>query len=190
MPKNEFYNEEGRINSPSIAREVASIEDKGHPQSKVEKIIRRLPWNKSKDKAKLEGAQAEADEYEKMRLEQFELGEKFFAEMEKAVSSNKVFNILDGKPVDGVGPLTIGKLNKHGVNFSIFVQIVSKHAMQGEYPLYQIDLNFGNSGKEIHVFDCPYGPDNNYALSEADAIIEKLSKEISEFRLYKESEKE
>ena len=145
-----------------------------------------MPWNKSKEKANIEEAQKEADKYEKMRLEQFEIGEEIFSEIEKATAENKAFNMLGGKPAEGVGPMRAWKIENNGAQYSIIVQIDSKEAMQGNYPLYQIDINLANSGKEIHVFTAPYGPDNSYAIQSRELIVEKLAKQISEYRLYGE----
>jgi len=189
MSKEKFYNDAGWVKNPDDTHDIANIEDKGHlplPGTKMEKILRHMPWNKSKETANIEGAQKEADEYEKMRSEQFELGEEIFSEIEKAVAGNKVFNILKGKPVEGVGPMKVWKIANNAAEFSIIVQIEAKGTTEGSYPLYQIDINLGNKGKEIHVFTAPYGPDNSYAVQSKELIVEKLANQISEYRLYKE----
>jgi len=189
MSKETFRNDAGWVKNPDTAHDIANIEDKGHlplPRTKMEKILRHMPWNKSKETANIEEAQKEADEYEKMRQEQFEIGEEIFSEIEKATAENKNFNVLDGKPAEGVGPMKVWKIENNATQYSIVVQIDSKEAMQGNYPLYQIDINLGNAGKEIHVFTAPYGPDNSYAIQSKDLIVEKLAKQISEYRLYKE----
>jgi len=189
MPNEKFYNDAGWIKNPDTAHDVAKIEDEGRlplPRTKMEKILRHMPWNESKEKMGIEEAQKEADEYEKMRLEQFEIGEEIFSEIEKAAAENQNFNVLYGKPVEGVGPMRVWKIENNATQYSVVVQIDSKEAMQGNYPLYQIDINLGNSGKEIHVFTAPYGPDNSYAIQSKDLIVEKLAKQISEYRLYKE----
>ena len=189
MLKEQFHNDAGWIKNPDTAHDVANIEDKGHlplPRTKMEKFLRHMPWNQSKEKMGIEEAQKEADEYEKMRLEQFEIGEEIFSEIEKAAAENQNFNVLYGKPVEGVGPMRVWKIENNTTQYSVVVQIDSKEAMQGNYPLYQIDINLGNSGKEIHVFTAPYGPDNSYAIQSKDLIVEKLAKQISEYRLYKE----
>ena len=101
MPNEKFHNDAGWIKSPDTALDVAKTEDEGHlplPRTKMEKILRHMPWNKSKEKANIEEAQKEADKYEKMRLEQFEIGEEIFSEIEKATAENKAFNMLGGKP--------------------------------------------------------------------------------------------
>ena len=189
MPNEKFYNDAGWIKNPDTAHDVAKIEDEGRlplPRTKMEKILRHMPWNESKEKMGIEEAQKEADEYEKMRLEQFEIGEEIFSEIEKAAAENKDFNMLGGKPVEGVGPMRVWKIENNGAQYSIIVQIDSKEAMQGNYPLYQIDINLVSSGKEIHVFTAPYGPDNSYAIQSKDLIVEKLAKQVSEYRLYRE----
>jgi hypothetical protein len=193
MGENKFYNEVGYIANKNTAHDVAKIEDKGHnplPKGAVETVVSKIKSHLPSEKAKLEGAQNEADEYEKMRAEQFELGEKIVGELEKAAAENKVFNILsDGKPADGVGPLRVGKLENNAGGYSIIVQIDAKGSAQGNYPLYQIDVRLKDTGKEIHVFTAPYGPDNYYAVQSTDLLLEKLAKEVSEYKLYKESEK-
>jgi hypothetical protein len=189
MSKEQFHNDAGWIKNPDTAHDVAKIEDEDNlplPRTKMEEFLRHMPWNKSKEKANIEEAQKEADEYEKMRLEQFEIGEEIFSEIEKAATENQNFNVLDGKPVEGVGPMRVWKIENNGTKYSVVVQIDSKEAMQGNYPLYQIDINLASSGKEIHVFTAPYGPDNSYAIQSKDLIVEKLAKQVSEFRLYKE----
>jgi len=189
MPNEQFYNDAGLIKNPETARDVAKIEDKGHlplPRTKMEKFLRHMTCNKSKENMGIEEAQKEADEYEKMRLEQLELGEEIFAEIEKAAAENKVFNMLEGKPAEGVGPMRVWEIKNNGARYSIIVQIDSKEAVQGGYPLYQIDINLANSGKEIHVFTGPYGPDDSYAIQSKGLIVEKLAKQISEYRLYQE----
>lgn len=193
MGEDKFYNEAGWIKNQETARTVAGIEDKGHPsvpKGSVEKVVSKIKRHFPSEKTKLEDAQKEADEYEKIRLEQFELGEKILAELKKATASNEVFNILDGKPVEGVGPLRIGKIENNGGSYSIIVQIDSKKSAQGNYPLYQIDVRLKDAGKELHTHKGAYGEDKYYAVQAVDLLVEKLAKEISEYRLYGGKEKE
>ena len=192
MSNEKFYNDAGWIKNPDTAHDVANIEDKGHnplPKGSVGKVIGNIKSHLPSEKAKLGDAQKEADGYEKMRLEQFELGEKILRDLEKATASNKVFNILDEKSGEGVGPLRVAKIENNGGAYSVIVQIDAKGAMQDNYPIYQIDVRLNDKGREIHVFTAPYGPDNYYAMQSIDLLIEKLAKEVSEYRLYKESEK-
>ena len=187
MKNEKFYAETGLIKNPNVARDIADVENKGHlplPRTKIEKVLRHMPWNKLKEKTNIKEAENEANAYEKMRLKQFEIGEKVFTEIEKAAAKNKVFNIIDKKPVEDIGPLRVRKIENNGAQYSIIVQIDSKEAMQGNYPLYQIDINLENEGREIHVFTGPYGPDDYYSIQSKDIVVKKVAEDVSEYRLY------
>ncbi len=187
MEKENFYTPDGQIKNKDTAHDIAKIEDKGHqpvPRTAIEKVSRYMPWNMVKEKMDVNKAQNEAEEYEKMRREQFEIGEEIFAELEKAARENKEFNVLDGQPVEGVGPMRVWKMENNGVQYSIVVQVESSKAMGGNYPLYQVDVNLAKPGNEIHVFSAPYGPENNYSKDQKSVVINSLRNQVSRYRLY------
>jgi hypothetical protein len=127
----------------------------------------------------------EADQLEKRKREQSEMGEKMFDQLKIAVESNQVFNIMsDGKQAESVGPMKVSKIENNGNRFTINVDIVAPKAMQGFYPVYEFNVDLGNEGQEIHAFKCPYGPDNFYGRQALELFIEKYTREVSEFRLY------
>lgn len=189
MKENKFYNEVGWIKNSDTAQDMARIEDKGHPaapKGKIEKAVNNIKKHFPSEKAKLECAQKEADEYEKIRLEQFRLGENIFNELTKAAESNKTFNVLDGNHVEGIGPLRVAKVEDNGGGYSIFIVIDATGSTQGNYPVYQIDVRLKNIGKEIHTHEGAFGKDENYAKQAVALLVEKLAKEVSEYRLYKD----
>jgi len=187
MENKKFYTPDGQIKNQDTAHDIAKIEDKGHqplPRTAIEDVSRHMPWNMVKEKMDVNKAQKEAEEYEKIRLEQFEIGEEIFTELEKAASENKEFNVLDGQPVEGVGPMRVWKMENNGVRYSIVVLVESSKAMNGSYPLYQVDVDLAQPGKEIHVSGLPYGSESNYSKDQKSAAINSLRNQVSRYRLY------
>lgn len=187
-----IYDDNHRIRHKETAHELANIEDDGHkppPDGFIEKIVRKVTDQFPAEKRKVAEAQGEALELKKKKQEQLEMGNRIFTALQTAAESNRVFNLLDGRAVEGVGPIMVWPMEDNNGAYSINVEIKSQKSTLGSYPLFQIMVRMDREGKEIHVFKGPYGPDNDYAKQAADLLIERLSKEISEYRLYGEDKK-
>jgi hypothetical protein len=188
--RGKFYNDVNYIKNKDTAHVMGNIENRGYDREAekgtIKKFIDKITGHEG-DEIKL--GQKEADEMEKLKLEQFKIGEKLFSEMEKAAANNKVFNLLpDGKPAEGYKEIKVSKMENNGSAYSVLISIESHSATS--YPMMQINIDLQKEGNEIHVIDGPYGGSKDYGIQALDLLTEKLAKQASEYRSFPVEEKE
>lgn len=177
---------QGRIENPNVAKEIADIENKGHDESKsrlVRKVKEFFPPGRKKIREAEGRAEARGGQIEK----QYAIGEEVYEALQVVADRNKEFNIHRGKVDEKEGPMRVLRIKDNkGLGYSVIVKVESKTSTQGEWPVVQINVNLTKTGKEVHVFEGPYGPYKDYDIDNYRSAISEASRIVSNWRLYKE----
>jgi hypothetical protein len=150
---------------------------------------------RQKVRAKVESERREREEKEaerKLHAKQREAGNILFAELVQAAVQNKVSNLLDdGIFSKTVGPIEVERLEHNGeLGYSIIVNMPDPTCAtygglkKTGYTIFQVSINLKKTGKEIHVFKGPYGPERDYSRAEFDDLRSKLYEYVEKFRFY------
>lgn len=142
---------------------------------------------------KKEKAQAEAARIATIKAanaqRQRELGETLFTRLNSAASQNTVYNqFKDGRTPEGIGPMRVEKRENNGGHYTVLVSIDDStcNTYGGfntpGYPIVQVDVNAKEDN--VHVFQCPYGPDIDFPLSSFDQTTKDLANMVKDYRLF------
>ena len=127
-----------------------------------------------------------AAQREALARKQRELGDKLFMALASAAQKNTLANILDGKPADGYDLLQVGRIIDNGGGYSIFPSMPTTQRFNGNsYSLAQIDIRTKDTGREIHVFQAPYGPDAYYPESQFEQVLSGLIRYVENYRMFR-----
>lgn len=106
-----IYTKEGKIENPTVAHEIANLENAGHsshPNRTVQKIQEAVP---GLGRGKLKDAQKQSTELEKRMERQRQIASAITQAIENGIAKNKTFNSEDPRgnqrPYKGVGDIKI-----------------------------------------------------------------------------------
>lgn len=148
-------------------------------------------WNKS---ARIKAEKAAKDTAAEQKLQQQTIGENLLSAITEAAKGNDLCNVFqDGTVSIGVSKMRVITMPNNGGSYSILVEMpidrTKVPARVNAYPIVQVDVTITQENKELHFFQCPYGPDDYYyPLSDLDNFIAFVKRYVSSFRLYPPSQ--
>jgi hypothetical protein len=167
---------------------MALEEDKGRNRRPQGAIARGLARAKERvfGNKKLEAAQKRAEQVGEKLEKQKEIVTDFYQQLLEAARSNEVYNILQGKPDKKLGPIEAFTVNN---GTSIIVGFKDPSMMQGRVDMIQLSVDVNKPGKEIHLFQAPYGPDRDFSLEQQAEAIRLATDYVRGYRLYPGSDR-
>jgi hypothetical protein len=99
--------------------------------------------------------------------QQKKIGVQLKTIIDQALQENNVFNRMgEGKISDKVSRPT-SSMSENGDSITIYIQHPEDKNLNGNGIALQIDINFSNKGKELHLHDGTFGGDTYRSIEEA-----------------------
>jgi len=147
-----------------------------------------MPWIKA---TRLKAETRAKEERIALQRKQDEIGQKLTRILYIAAAKNTISNIFANGEKSSIGPITITECSHNGGNFTIW-PVMADNTVCCTMPLggrghvvYQIDINLSNTGKELHFFQCPYGPDDfNWDISRLKEFTEFMANKVKTYTIF------
>jgi hypothetical protein len=120
-------------------------------------------------------------EHSVLKEKQKQIAQQLIHITNMALMDNNIYNIMsDGKASDKV-ERPVAELVENGESHSILIKRPEDEMLNGGGVAFQINVNLNNKGKELHVFNAPYGGDEYRSIEEAVGFQELVAKKAREY---------
>ena len=150
-----------------------------------------MPWNWA---ARTKAEKTAKEVLEEQKIQQQKIGEELLSVITAAAKGNNTCNVFqDGTVSIGVSKMRVIAMPNNGGGYSILVEMpidrTKMSASVNAYPIVQVDVILSRENKELHFFQCPYGPtDYYYPLSDLENFTAFVTQYVSSYRLYPPSQ--
>ena len=113
------------------------------------------------------------------------LGDRLFTQLALAAGKNTTANVLGDKAADGYDLIKVERIVDNAGEYSVIPYMPTTQRFNGNaYELFQVDVVTKKIGKEIHIFQCPYGPDAYYPADQFETVLQGLVAYVENYRFF------